>query len=93
MELLKLAVPCLFGLEGLVGDEIRRLGLSQVRVDNGRVTCRGTAADLARLNLNLRCGERVQLVLGAFTARDFQQLFEGVSAIPWEDWIPLEGHF
>ena len=93
MELLKLAMPCLLGLEGLVGDEVRRLGLDQVRVENGRVTCRGTALDLARLNLNLRCAERVQLVLGTFTARTFEQLFEGVSAIPWEDWIPLEGHF
>ena len=48
------AIPCLFGLEGLVGDEVRRLGLSDVRVENGRVLCCGTGADLARLNLNLR---------------------------------------
>ena len=93
MEMLRFAVPCLFGLEGLVGDEIRRLGLLDVKVEDRRVTARGRIEDLARLNLNLRCGERVQVVLGAFTARSFQELFEGVESFPWEDWIPRDGHF
>ena len=48
------AIPCLFGLEGLVGDEVRRLGLEDVQVENGRVLCCGTGADLPRLNLDLR---------------------------------------
>ena len=61
-------IPCLFGLEGLVGDEVRRLGLEQVRVENGRVLCQGREADLPRLNLNLRCGERVLLQVGSFSA-------------------------
>ena len=91
--MLRFAVPCLFGLEGLVGDEIRRLGLTEVKVEDRRVTALGKMEDLARLNLNLRCGERVQMVLGTFTARSFQELFEGVENIPWEDWIPREGHF
>ena len=91
--MLRFAVPCLFGLEGLVGDEIRRLGLTDVKVEDRRVTAIGKMEDLARLNLNLRCGERVQVVLGTFTARSFQELFEGVENIPWEDWIPREGHF
>ena len=48
--MLTFAIPCLFGLEGLVGDEVRRLGLKEVRVDNGRVFCQGTLADVPRLN-------------------------------------------
>ena len=86
-------IPCLFGLEGLVGDEVRRLGLADVKVENGRVLCRGTEADLPRLNLNVRTGERVLLVLGSFPARDFDALFEGVRALPWERFIPREGQF
>jgi len=88
-----LAIPCLFGLEGLVGDEVRKLGLEDVRVDNGRVTCRGGGEQIARLNLNLRCGERVLLQVGRFTARDFESLFECVKAIHWEDYIPRDGQF
>ena len=57
-------IPCLLGLEKLVGDEVKRLGLKNVRVENGRIFCDGTADDCARLNINLRCGARVLLVLG-----------------------------
>ena len=42
-----LTVPCLFGLEALVADEMRRLGLRDVRAENGRVHCDGTLADIA----------------------------------------------
>lgn len=91
--MLTYSIPCLFGLEGLVGDEVRRLGLEQVRVENGRVLCQGGPADLPRLNLNLRCGERVLLVLGSFPALSFEALFQGTSAIPWEDFVPRDGQF
>ena len=91
MERLKLAVPTLFGLEGLTADELRRLGLEEVRADNGRVTALGTPADVARLNLNLRTGERVLIELGCFLAGDFDALFEGTRALPWEQFIPLNG--
>lgn len=86
-------VPCLFGLEGLVGDEIRRLGLEQVRVENGRVVCQGRESDLPRLNLNLRCGERVLLQLASFPARSFEALFQGAAAVPWENFVPEDGLF
>ena len=86
-------IPCLFGLEGLVGDELRRLRLRDVQVENGRVLCRGEIGDLPRLNLNLRCGERVLLQMARFAARDFDSLFEGVKSAPWERFIPKEGQF
>ena len=87
------AVPCLFGLEGLVGDELRRLGLEDVRAETGRVLCRGTLGDIPRLNLNLRCGERVLLLLGQFPARSFEALFQAVRDVAWEDFIPRDGQF
>ena len=91
--MLEFVIPCLLGLESLVGDEIRKLGLSDVRVENGRVLCHGEARDIARLNINLRCGARVILVLHKFRATDFESLFQGVRAVHWEDWIPREGEF
>ena len=91
--MLTFAIPCLFGLEGLVGDEVRRLGLEEVRVENGRVLCRGTMADLPRLNVNLRCGERVLALLASFPARSFEALYQGTAAVPWEEFIPREGRF
>jgi len=93
MSQLQFAVPTLFGLESLVADELRRLGLADVRAENGRVLCKGTQADIPRLNLNLRTGERVLLVLGSFPARDFEALFQGTRALPWEQFIPKGGQF
>ena len=93
METLHFAVPCLLGLEGLVAEELRRLGMASVRAENGRVFFDGAPADLARANIGLRCGARVLLVLAEFPARTFEELFQGVRAIPWEDLIPKNGAF
>lgn len=86
-------IPCLLGLEKLVGDEVKRLGLQDVRVENGRILCRGSLADCARLNINLRCGARVMMVLGEFPAHSFEELFQGTRAIPWENYLPRDAAF
>ena len=93
MSELQFAIPTLFGLEGVCADELRRLNLPGVRAENGRVLCAGTEQDLPRLNVNVRTGERVLLVIGSFPARDFDALFEGVRALPWERFIPQNGQF
>ena len=93
METLNFAIPTLFGLEALAADELRRLGLDQVRAENGRVLCSGRPGDIPRMDLNLRTGERVLLVLGTFPAGDFDALFEGTRALAWEQFIPREGRF
>ena len=93
MSELQFTVPTLFGLEGVCADEVRRLELPQVKAENGRVLCTGSAADLPRLNLNIRTGERVLLTLGTFPARDFDALFEGTRGLPWERFIPKNGQF
>ena len=93
MEHLELAVPTLLGLEGLCADELRRLGLSDVRAENGRVLCAARPADIHRVNLNLRTGERALVLLGSFPAGDFDALFEGVRALPWEDFLPRDAAF
>ncbi|NCB62186.1 MAG: class I SAM-dependent RNA methyltransferase [Clostridia bacterium] len=93
MEHLQLAVPTLFGLEGLAADELRRLGLADVRAENGRVLCAAAPEDIPRVNLNLRTGERALLVLGSFPVKDFDALFEGTRALPWEQFIPRDGAF
>ena len=86
-------VPCLFGLEGLCSDELRRLGMDGVSAKNGQVLFRGEESDIARANINLRTGERVLLVAGETDAFSFDQLFEGVRAMPWEEFIPQDGQF
>ena len=93
MSKFEFAVPCLFGLEGIAGDELKRLDMENVRVENGRVLFSGDASALAKANVCLRTGERILLVLADFEAKSFEQLFQGVYKTPLEDYIPRDGAF
>ena len=93
MSEMQFAVPCLFGLEGIAGDELRRLELGGVRVENGRVLFSGDEKALAKANICLRTGERVLLVLADFPAKTFEELFQGVYRAPLERFIPKDGAF
>lgn len=87
---LTMCCPTLFGLEGIVADELRFGGrLTEVRAENGRVLFEGDEHTLAWANLNLRCAERVLIRLGSFRAKSFDALFEGVRALPWEQWSDI----
>jgi putative N6-adenine-specific DNA methylase len=94
----KFTAPCHFGLEGLVAEELRRLGLNNVAAENGRVRFTGDDSALARASIWLRMAERVLLEVGSFEALSFDQLFEGVKALPLEDYFnahtafPVKGH-
>ena len=90
---LQFVIPTLLGVESLVARETEKLGLSEVRAENGRVLCKGGPGDIARLNLNLRVGARVLIALGSFSARSFEELFEGTRRLPWETLIPKNGRF
>ncbi len=93
MELLHFCAPCLFGLEGILADELRRMGAQNVTPQNGRVLFDGDAGILARANIGSRYAERIQLLLGRFRAVTFDQLFEGVKALPWERFIGKTDRF
>ena len=78
-------VPCLMGTEGLVADELKFAGFENVKSENGRVGFSGDMEACARANIILRCGERVLMRLAGVPARSFEELFQGVKAIAWED--------
>lgn len=81
-----------FGLEGVVARELERLGIP-AKAENGGARFVASVDDAFRANLWLRCADRVLLVVGRFPARSFEELFEGVRALPWEDFIPQDARF
>lgn len=81
-----------FGLEGIVARELCRLGI-RAQAENGGARFRGTPEEAFRANLHLRCADRVLLVVGQFEARSFEELFEGVRALPWEAFIGRNTRF
>ena len=86
-------VPTLFGLEGLAGDELRRMNMENVKVEDRRVFFTGDEYALAKANICLRTGERVMIVLAQFQAKTFEELFQGVYHANLEDYIPKDGQF
>lgn len=93
MKTFPIVVPCHFGLEAVLKREIIDLGYDIERVEDGRITFLGDAEALCRANVFLRTAERVMICAGRFKAYTFDELFEGVKAIEWEQWIPKDGKF
>lgn len=90
---MKYVATCLFGLEGMLGREIDRLGYKRLGTLDGRVIFEGDESACARCNIALRFAERLYLLLGAFTALTFDELFEGVRSIPLEDYFSSEDEY
>lgn len=90
---LKFSAPCIFGLEGLCANELRFLGIENVTAENGRVTFTGDFSTMAKANINSRYAERIQILLAEFEARSFEELFENVKAIEWENFIGVSEAF
>ena len=96
--LIKFSAPCLLGLEGLAAQELKDMDAQNVEAKNGRVDFEGDMNILARANLCSRYSERILIRMGEFKAVSFEQLFQGVKKLPWEEWLnsydafPVKGY-
>ncbi len=93
MKTYELIAPCHFGLEAVLKREIYELGYEITKVEDGRVTFEGDAEAICRANIFLRTAERVLVKVGQFHAQTFEELFQGIKQISWEDYIPEDGKF
>ncbi|MFI3615726.1 class I SAM-dependent RNA methyltransferase [Streptococcus uberis] len=88
----KLVATVAAGLESVVGKEMRALGF-ECQVDNGKVYFEGDIKAIAKTNLWLRSADRIKIIVGQFPARTFEELFQGVYALDWENYLPLGAKF
>ena len=88
-----MVAPCFFGTESTLNFEVKRLGAQNIQVTDGRVAFQGGADIIAAANLNLRTVERVMLLLNTYPASTFDELFDGVYSIPWEELLPADAAF
>ena len=79
--------PCHFGIEKTLSFEVKKIGGENITVTDGRVMFTGGAELCAKANIGLSTAERVCVVLGQFRARTFDELFEGIRALPLSDFI------
>lgn len=87
---MKLLIPVPSGIEQITKRQLFSLGYEKAPADNGRIEVEGDWQDIARLNVLLRSGERVLIVLAKFKAVTFDELFEGMYSIPWENWLTVD---
>lgn len=93
MSKYNLVAPCIFGVEGILAAELRRMDAENVEAENGRVLFSGDESMIARANINSRFAERILINVGSFTATTFTQLFDGVKALPLEKYIASDDEF
>lgn len=93
LNTIELVAPCHFGMEAVLKREITDLGYDIKKVEDGRVTFLGDEEAVCRANLFLRTAERILWKIGSFSARTFDELFEGTKNLPWEEYIPEDGKF
>ncbi|MFA9559645.1 class I SAM-dependent RNA methyltransferase [Evansella sp. AB-rgal1] len=93
MNTVKLIATAAMGLEAIVADEVRALGYTNVKVENGKIIFDADPSGIARANLWLRTADRVKLLVGEFKATSFEELFEQTKALPWADYISKDAEF
>ncbi|MFV0516230.1 MAG: class I SAM-dependent RNA methyltransferase [Aminipila sp.] len=90
---LELIATSTFGLEALVKREIETLGYKIIKSEDAKITYMGDERAIVKSNLWLRCADRVLVKMGEFEALEFEDLFQAIKGIPWEEWIPIDGNF
>lgn len=93
MSKIELIAPTLFGIESVAAKEIRSLGYEDIKVEDGKVTFIGDISAICKANMWIRSAERIYVKIGEFEASTFDELFEGVRSLSWEEWIPENGQF
>lgn len=93
MNQLNLIATAPMGLEAVVARELKELGYTDLKIENGRVNFTGGPIDICRTNLWLRTAGRILIQMGQFPATTFEGLFEGTKALDWPTWIPEDGEF
>lgn len=89
---MEICVTSASGIEAVTKRELYKIiGKEDLSAINGRIKFEGDESDVAKCNLNLRTGNRVEIVLGGFKAETFDDLFEGIKSIPFEEYIDRDG--
>ncbi len=93
MKRFDIICPCHFGLEAVLKREIQDLGYELARTEDGRVVFHGDPDAVVMANIHLRTAERVLIDCAEFDACTFEELFEGIKAVRWDEYIPKDGKF
>lgn len=86
---MKICITTASGVEAATKRELYKItGIKDLAAIDGRITFDGDIETVAKCNLYLRTANRVEIIVGEFKADDFDKLFDGIKAVPWEEYMP-----
>lgn len=75
------------GIEDVLSEEIKRLGIRVTSVATGGVGFTGDLRTCYLANLWLRTAQRILIPLATFDCETPQQLYDGIRSVDWDDYI------
>ena len=81
------------GLEEVLAQELTALGANDVQIGRRMVSFTGDKEMMYRANFALRTAIRVLKPIKHFEAKDADEVYEQVKAIPWEDYLDTNRSF
>ncbi len=88
---LELIATTTFGLEAVAKREIKALGYEIIKTEDGKITYMADERGIVKSNLWMRTADRILLKMAEFYASEFEELFQQVKGIPWENLIAIDG--
>ena len=93
MEKYNIIVTAATGIEAMTKRELKNLGIENSTAINGKINFDGTLLDIARCNMFLRTADKVMIKLAEFQATTFDELFDNIKQIPWENYLDKKGKY
>jgi len=84
---IKMIAKTLFGMEGILLQELQELGAENLEVLNRAVSFTGNLEMLYRANYHLRTAIRVITPIRQFKAINEQALYKGIQSINWDEYL------
>jgi len=89
----KMTATTLFGLEGVLADELKKLGAQEVKEAVRSVSFRGDIGFMYKANIALRTAVRILKPIKVCKVYDEEDLYESIQKIKWENFLDAEGTF
>ena len=89
----KMTATTLKGLEGVLAEELKKLGAQDIKEGIRSVTFRGDQGFLYKANIALRTAIRILKPIRTCKVYDEEDLYEAIQKIKWEKYLDVEGTF
>ena len=89
----KMVATTLFGLEGVLAEELKELGAKDIKEAIRSVSFKGDVGFMYKANIALRTAVRILKPIKATKIYDEEDLYNAVKKIKWEQYLDVNGTF